>query len=647
MKKKSRKKKPLRNLYRMPLQWLIFILLGYMVVRAFVDPNYVADFEAYCPLGGAFALSSLLENNTLACSMTETQIFMGIMLAVGAVLLSKLFCSFICPIGTFTEWLGKIGDKYKVRYTIKGIADRVLRSLKYILLFITAYFTIGSSELFCRQYDPFFAIFSGFGHDVVLWYAIPAVLVMIAGAIFVRQFWCKYLCPLGAATNIFSNLIMFGSVIVIYAILVWLGVPLNWVWLLSAIVILGFTLEVVRMKGLVFPLMKINRVEEICTGCKKCDIACPMAINISEVKTAEHIDCHMCTDCIESCPEPGSLEINKREIRWFPMVATITLILIGLFLGTTMQLPTINERWGTDEQIENAAVFSMDGLKNIKCWGSSASFATKMKKIDGIYGVKTFVQTNGVEILYDPNSYTEDELKAKIFSPTVRMIRNPSAEMVHLSIVEMGIEKLFDTYDSYYLLKLLGQQTGIYGILTEFGEPVHTNLYYDPTVISGEKIKGVIESPSVTYKSGEKEITKNLKFEVVDLVETGNTVTISEFRHLMFLPFDLKFNDFETYSADQLDTYVVYMPQAGNVSLRRRLTTLVSHISWDDGIVRFNTQYLERPSALITFVTDQTNPEAIFESLNKDTLHVSYRGGKTGKVVNPFKFPETGQLVTE
>lgn len=647
MKNKRRKKKPLRNLYRMPLQWLIFILLGYMVVRAFIDPNYVADFEAYCPLGGALALSSLLENNTLACSMTETQIFMGVMLAVGAVLLSKLFCSFICPIGTFTEWLGKIGDKYKVRYTIKGIADRALRSLKYILLFITAYFTIGSSELFCRQFDPFFAIFSGFGHDVVLWYAIPATLVMIAGAIFVRQFWCTYLCPLGAATNIFSNLIMFAGVIIAYAILVWLGVPLNWVWLLSAIVILGFVLEVVRMKGLVFPLMKINRVEDICTDCKKCDIACPMAINISEVQTVEHIDCHMCTDCIESCPEPGALEINKRDMRWFPMVATVVLIVIGLFLGTTMELPTINERWGTEEQIENAAVFSMDGLKNIKCWGSSASFVTKMKKIDSIYGVKTFVKTNGVEILYDPNAYTEDELKAKIFSPTVRMIRNPGSDLEHLAIVEMGIEKLFDTYDSYYLLKLLGQQAGIYGILTEFGEPVHTSLYYDTTAISSSEIKSAIESPSVTYKSRDKEITQNLKFEVVDLIETGKTVSISEFRHLMFLPFDLKFNDFETYSEDILDTYVIYMPQAGNISLRRRLTTLISHLSWDDGIVRFNTQYLERPSALITYVTDQTNPGAIFESLNQDTLHVQYSNGKTGKVVNPFKFPEAGQLVAE
>ncbi len=644
--KKTRRRKPLRNYYRLPLQLLIFVLLAYMVIRNFADPNYTADFEAYCPFGGMQALSSLLENNSLACSMTETQIFMGIILAMGVILVSKLFCSFICPIGTFTEWLGKIGAKYKVRYTIKGTTDRVLRSLKYILLFLTFYFTVGSSELFCKEYDPFYAIFSGFDSDVVLWYAIPAILVMVAGAIFVRQFWCKYLCPLGAATNIFSNVIMFAAVVLVYALLVWLGVPLNWVWLLAAVVILGFVLEVVRMKGLFFPVMKINRVESICTGCNKCDKACPMAINISEVATVDHIDCHLCTDCIESCPEKGSLVINKREMRWLPPAATVLLVAVGLYLGTTMQLPTINERWGNEDQIKNAAVFTMDGLKNIKCYGSSASFATKMKNIDGIYGVKTFVKTHGVEILYDPSLYSEDDLKAKVFSPTVRMLRNPGGELTDLSVAELGIDKLFDTYDSYYLLQLLGQHEGIYGIATEFGEPVKTRLFFDPAVIEAGKFKEIIESPSVTYTSRDQEITQKLNFRVDYLTETTEQVSIVEFKRLMFLPFDLKFNDFETYTGDELETYAVYMPQSGNVALRRRLTTLVSHLSWDEGIVRFQTQYLEKPTALITYVPARTSAEAIFESLSKDTLHVQYTGGKTGEVPNPFKFPTEG-IVTE
>ncbi len=184
------------NGYKKGLQFLIVGLLAYMVVRLFVDPNYIADFEAYCPIGGMQAFSSFLVNNTLACSMTETQIFMGIVLLAGVVIFGKLFCSYICPIGTFTEWLGKIGDKIKMQYTISGIADRGLRIFKYGLLFVTFYFTVKTSELFCKEFDPYYAVFSGFGYDVYLWYAIPALLITVLGAIFIRQFWCKYLCPL-------------------------------------------------------------------------------------------------------------------------------------------------------------------------------------------------------------------------------------------------------------------------------------------------------------------------------------------------------------------------------------------------------------------------------------------------------------------
>jgi len=119
------------NYFKNTFQIVILLLLAYMVIRMFADANYFADFEAYCPFGGMLALSSFLVSNTLACSMTEAQIFMGISLIAGVILFAKLFCSFICPIGTFTEWLGKLGDKMKMRYTITGIADKGLRIFKY------------------------------------------------------------------------------------------------------------------------------------------------------------------------------------------------------------------------------------------------------------------------------------------------------------------------------------------------------------------------------------------------------------------------------------------------------------------------------------------------------------------------------------
>ncbi|MGE5382550.1 MAG: 4Fe-4S binding protein, partial [Omnitrophica WOR_2 bacterium] len=197
-------KKTKHNPYRLATQWIILFLLLYLVVRPYINRSYTSDFEAYCPFGGLQAFSSFLVSNSLACSMTTTQIFMGLGLVVAVILISKLFCSYICPIGSFTEWFSRMGRKLKVNFEIKGTADKLLRILKYGLLFLTFYFTITSSELFCKTFDPYYALFSGFSSDVVISYASLALLLAIPGSFFIRQAWCRYACPLGAASNILS-----------------------------------------------------------------------------------------------------------------------------------------------------------------------------------------------------------------------------------------------------------------------------------------------------------------------------------------------------------------------------------------------------------------------------------------------------------
>lgn len=631
------------NGYKKGLQFLIILLLGYMVVRLMVDPNYIADFEAYCPIGGMQAFSSFLVNNTLACSMTETQIFMGIVLLAGVIIFSKLFCSYICPIGTFTEWLGKLGDKIKMRYTFSGFADRALRSLKYGLLFVTFYFTIKTSELFCKEYDPFYAVFSGFGHDVYLWYAIPALLITILGAIFIRQFWCKYLCPLSAATNVFTYAIPVAGIIIIYLIANALGTEISWVWLLAAISIMGFVLESVRLSGWIFPPFKISRNKLTCTDCKECDLSCPMGLEISTVEKVNHIDCHLCGDCLHACPEKETLQINNKDWKWLPASVTVGLILIGLLLATTIELPTINIRWGDELKFSKAGIYTQDGLKNVKCYGSSMSFATKMKRIPGVLGVETFVKSHSVKIYYDTEELTPDELKHSIFTPTKTILRKPGADIESLSVIEIGIDKLFDSYDSFYLTQQFKQAGSIYGFTTEFGEPVLAKLYYSPNEITPEQIKEWIEKPEVTYTSRGKEYTVGVNFSVAYLKDSVTTISTSEFYQALFNPFNMTFNDYKDYKKEDLAIYQIEMPQAISSALRRRFTSLVSHVSTDSFVVRFRTVYNEKPYAQIFYVKDQVTEESILHTLRQDTLTVHYRGGKTGQIVNPFKFPEEGK----
>ncbi|HCT70423.1 MAG TPA: hypothetical protein DF409_04570, partial [Bacteroidales bacterium] len=208
---------------------------------------------------------------------------MGLALLAGVFLFSKLFCSYICPIGTFTEWLSKQGKRFKMNIVISGIADRLLRLLKYALLFVTFYYSVSSSELFCKTFDPYYAVFSGFSSDVVMSYAVMALLLAIPGSFFVRQFWCKYICPLSAASNIFSFGFVFLGIVALYAVLTaGFGLSIGWIWLLGALCLAGVILETTRLKFGIFPVVKVTRNADTCTSCRLCDKACPMAIKISD-----------------------------------------------------------------------------------------------------------------------------------------------------------------------------------------------------------------------------------------------------------------------------------------------------------------------------------------------------------------------------
>ena len=123
----KRKSNWLKNL----LQWGTLAAIVGFVVYGLTLGEKPADVEAYCPFGGLQALGSYLVNNSLACTMSMTQIMVGVMLAVGVILFSKLFCGYLCPLGTVSEWMGRGGKKLKVSVEIRpgSIADRLLRAV--------------------------------------------------------------------------------------------------------------------------------------------------------------------------------------------------------------------------------------------------------------------------------------------------------------------------------------------------------------------------------------------------------------------------------------------------------------------------------------------------------------------------------------
>jgi len=523
------------NPYRLFFQFAILGLLVYMGIRVFTDKNYSPDYEAYCPFGGIQALSSYFVNNSLACSMTSAQIVMGIILILVIVLISKLFCSFICPIGTISEWIGKLGEKYKVRYTISGLTDKILRSLKYILLFVTVYFTVTSSELFCKKFDPYYATVTGFDSDVSIFMAIAAIVIVIFGSFYIRLFWCKYICPLGALSNIFRFFMLFALMVGVYITILALGMHLSFVWLLALLCVSAFALELMSIENKVYPLLKITRNTETCTSCKLCTKACPQAIDVASQKTVNHVDCNMCSDCIQVCPEKNTLTINRKGKKWLPAIILALLIAAGIFIGKSFEVPTIAEYWGDNANKEQMSIYTQSGLKNIKCFGSSSSFANKMRKVKGVTGVSTYVGSHTVKIWFNPSLIDTLEVQKSIFIPVKILIKKGVPEIDSVSVYRLKIDNFFDPYDTSYLTLLLKEDSNILGFTSEFDCPVKVTIFTtnNPN-ITAKTIKDIVEQKMLkkTYSDNTTQII-DLNYKVVNITKDSKSISGDEFKEVI------------------------------------------------------------------------------------------------------------------
>ena len=190
-----------KNWVRYLLQWGVLLAIIVFVtglVRTIFPKMEPADPEAFCPLGGLEALATYGVRGSLPCSMSSLQIILGICLAAAVILFSKLFCGYLCPVGTVQDLLMKlrkaIGLK-GIRIKNGSVGDKILRIVKYALVFWLFYMTATASELFCKNLDPYYAVATGFKGEITLWMSIVTVSLVVLGSFLVDMFWCRYLCP--------------------------------------------------------------------------------------------------------------------------------------------------------------------------------------------------------------------------------------------------------------------------------------------------------------------------------------------------------------------------------------------------------------------------------------------------------------------
>lgn len=640
-----------KNLWRHVLQIGVIALIVGFIVKVFFGGK-PADVEAYCPLGGLESLATFLNSNTLACSMSIVQIMIGIVLAVGVILFSKLFCGYVCPLGTITEWLGVLRKKMKIKYEIPmgSVADKVLRVFKYIILFWIFYMTITTSELFCKNFDPYYAMATGFRGEITAWMTVISMLLLFLGSLFINMFWCKYICPLGALSNIFKFTLTFAVLVVLSLIAGTIGLSMPWVWLLGVACVICYIYEIVYYESKVFPLLRITKDETTCTNCGACSRKCPQQIDVKNMKVVKHVDCTLCGECIASCPEK-SLNINRRSgLRWVPAILVVVLFFLALWMSQHWELPTIDERWGDEAKIERLESFEREGMRTVKCFGSSKAFANKMRTVPGVYGVTTYVNRFAVVIHYDPTETTKEKVEESMFTPTKRKLNTPPANVQQLKVVTMEVDKLFDRMDITFLGNIIKEKEGFYGIVSEYGCPVKVILYMDVNKpVDKKELQGIVETRKFempVHGGGVKEITCN--YELTSVSDQVDTIGRQEFLDYMFPKTSSAFKgNKDKYDANVATAvYEMDYPGIDKPLIQRQLPYLGSFLSNNPGILAYETALRGDMSVIrITYVKDVLDDEKIWEYLQSPQWTIHFKDGTVKDMDPTLSFKQQGKTV--
>ncbi|MBI2314009.1 MAG: 4Fe-4S binding protein [Betaproteobacteria bacterium] len=164
-----------------------------------------------------------------------------------------VYCGWLCPFGALQELVNKIGRRFNVpQLDFPDVVHERLAALKYIiliLLFGVSLQSMGEAAVYA-EVEPFKTAF-GFRFQRE-WPFVLYALALIAITVVNRKFFCKYLCPLGAALAIPGRFRLF-----------------DW-WL--------------------------RRRKECGKPCQTCAVECPVhAIRATGEINAN--ECHYCLDC--------------------------------------------------------------------------------------------------------------------------------------------------------------------------------------------------------------------------------------------------------------------------------------------------------------------------------------------------------------
>src|SRR5438445_11512408 len=260
-----------------------------------------AGVEGWLPIAGLMNVKYWLSTGHIP-GIHPAAFFLFITFLAIAFLFRKAFCSWLCPVGTLSEYLWRVGRTLLRRnFQLRRWLDLPLRSLKYLLL---CFFAWAVGNMPAEAIEQFMRSPYGVVADVRMLNffrfigetGLIVLAVLALASVFVQNFWCRYLCPYGA--------------------------------------LLGLTSF--------FSPLRIRRESSVCIDCAKCAKACPSALPVDRLVSIKSAECTGCLECIAVCPAEGALQIalppmtigrrdsRPRKVSSWAMAAGIAALFFGI-----------------------------------------------------------------------------------------------------------------------------------------------------------------------------------------------------------------------------------------------------------------------------------------------------------------------------
>ena len=128
----------------------------------------------------------------------------AIFTVVTTVLWGRVYCGRICAFGALTQLIDAVVPK-RFQLEIPAKLEARASYIKYAILFGAIGYYLATTEIaFYRYIEPFWMF--TFDATTPLWIGLGVLLV---ASVFVRNLYCRFLCPLGAALGLLSSITVF------------------------------------------------------------------------------------------------------------------------------------------------------------------------------------------------------------------------------------------------------------------------------------------------------------------------------------------------------------------------------------------------------------------------------------------------------